>query len=129
MIKGVPVASTPNIIELKRKDTDIVLRFETEGYEPSEVILNRTYSGWIVGNLAIPMIGILGGAIDFGTGAAYKLSPTEVYIGLQKQGMREDDSSRGWEVVVVTPDTSSLYIKEKADSTQIQGFAVYQGED
>ena len=118
MIKGVPVASTPGIIELKRIDTNIVLRLEKEGYEPSEVILNRKYSGWIAGNLAIPLVGLVGGAVDFGSGAAYKLVPTEVYIDLQKQEMREDDSSREEVVVAVDPDSTSLYIEEKDDSTQ-----------
>ena len=117
MVKGILVASTPSIIEFKRKETHIVLRLEKEGYEPSEVILNRKYSGWLVGNLAIPMIGLLGGAIDFGTSAAYKLVPTEVYIDLQKQEMREDDSSREKVVVVEDPDSSSQPTFEKDAST------------
>jgi hypothetical protein len=112
-VKGIPVASTPSIIELKRKDTDTVLRFEKEDYEPGEVILNRKYSGWIAGNLAIPMVGFIGGIIDFGTGAAFKLVPAEAYIDLQKQEMREDDSSREEIVVIVGPDSSSRSIKKK----------------
>lgn len=47
-----------------------------------EVTLVQTQNGWIWGNILVG--GIIGLAIDFGTGAAYKLTPQEVNVALQE---------------------------------------------
>ena len=102
MVKGVHMATTPAVIELKRKESNIILRFEKEGYEPVEIALNRSVDGWIAGNIILG--GLIGLAIDFINGAAYKLSPSEVDAVLaeaKKQGMNLEDMSKDGVVIAV----------------------------
>ncbi len=102
IVKGVHRATTPAVIELKRNESNIILRFEKEGYEPVEVALNRSVDGWIAGNIVFG--GFIGLAIDFIDGAAYKLSPSEinaVMTDLKKQGMNLEDMSKDEVVIAV----------------------------
>ena len=79
------MATTPAVIELKRKQSNIVIRFEKKGYEPVEIALRRSVDSWVWGNVVFG--GIIGLAIDFSDGAAYKLSPAEIQAVLRKQGL------------------------------------------
>lgn len=102
IVKGVHMATTPAVIELKRSETNIILRFEKDGYEPVEIALNRSVDGWIAGNIIFG--GLIGLAIDFIDGAAYKLSPSEVDAVLaeaKKQGMNLEDMSKDGVVIAV----------------------------
>ena len=96
------MATTPAVIELKRKESNIILRFEKEGYEPVEIALNRSVDGWIAGNIIFG--GLIGLAIDFLDGAAYKLSPSEVSAALaeaKKQGMNLENLSKDGVIIAV----------------------------
>jgi hypothetical protein len=102
VVKDVQMATTPAVIELKRKEPNIVLRFEKEGYEPVEMALKRSVDGWIAGNILLG--GLIGLAVDFIDGAAYKLSPSEVDAVLAEakaQGMNLDDMSKDGVVIAV----------------------------
>ena len=108
MVKGVHMATTPAVIKLSRKESNIILRFEKEGYEPVEVALNRSVDGWIAGNIIFG--GLIGLAIDFINGAAYKLSPSEVNAAmteLEKQGMNLQNRSRDG-VVIIAVDLRAI---------------------
>jgi len=105
------MATTPAIIKLKRKDTGVILRFEKEGYKPIEVILRRGVSGWIWGNLVFSYGGPIGLAIDFITGAAYKLSPAEVHTVLQKQDLSMNNLPKD-EIIVAIDKVSVQFPKE-----------------
>ena len=83
IVMGAHKASTPAVIELSRSESNIVLRFEKDGYEPVDVAITRSVDGWIVGNIIFG--GIIGLVVDFASGAAYKLTPNEVSVNLQKQ--------------------------------------------
>lgn len=85
IVKGMEKGKTPTVISLPRGETNIVIRFEKEGYEPVEVMMNRSVD-WVIvgGGNCLIFGGILGLAIDFATGAAYTLSPSEVNAVLQK---------------------------------------------
>ncbi len=88
LVKGATMATTPAVIELSKKESNIVLRFEKDGYQPVDIALNRNVDGWIAGNIVFG--GIIGLAVDFITGGAYKLSPSEVSASmaeLKKQGV------------------------------------------
>lgn len=98
-VKGIHMATTPSIIELKRKDLDIVLRFEKDGYEPVEVALHRTMDGWVWGNVLFG--GFVGLAIDFIDGAAYKLTPAEVNAVLEKTKLSMKDLPKDGLLVAV----------------------------
>jgi len=102
IVKGVHMATTPAVIELKRKESNIVLRFEKEGYEPVKIGLNRSVDGWIAGNIIFG--GLIGLAVDFINGAAYKLSPSEVnaiLAEMKKQGMNIPNMSKDGVVIAV----------------------------
>lgn len=102
IVKGVHMATTPAVIALKRNESNIILRFEKEGYEPVEVALNRSVDGWIAGNIIFG--GLIGLAVDFISGGAYKLSPSEinaVMAELKKQGMNLEDMSKDGVVIAV----------------------------
>lgn len=83
---------TPGVINLSRAEPAVILKFEKEGYQPVEVTLIRTTDGWIWGNLFIG--GLIGIAIDYGTGAAYQLSPNEVNVTLKSLGYEEKGKSQ-----------------------------------
>ena len=68
--------TTPATLTLARLESGYRLRFEKPGYEPFDVRLKTSTNGWVWGNILIG--GLLGVAIDYGTGAAYTLSPNEV---------------------------------------------------
>jgi len=55
-VMGVHKATTPAIIEVRRKDSIIILKFEKEGYEPVEIALSRSVDGWIWGEYCIRSI-------------------------------------------------------------------------
>lgn len=96
------MATTPAVIELKRNESNIILHFEKDGYEPVEIVLNRSVDSWIAGNIIFG--GLIGLAIDFISGGAYKLSPSEVQAvlaDLKKQGMNIEDLSKDGVVVAV----------------------------
>jgi hypothetical protein len=61
---------TPCQIKLKRNQT-VNIKFEKEGCEPEMVTVVPTLSGSGV---------VLGGVIDYGTGAVYNLTPNTVVI-------------------------------------------------
>lgn len=98
LVMGAERATTPGVIELRRKDTNIVLRFEKEGYEAVEVALSRSVDGWIAGNILFG--GVIGLVVDFATGAAYKLKPSEVNAVLERKGMSIKDLLKDCDVVV-----------------------------
>ena len=100
--QGAHIGTTPAIVELPRNSTNVVLTFEKDGYEPIEIILNRKVDGWIVGNIVFG--GIIGLAVDFISGGAYKLSPAEVNAALTElkaQGFDVNEHSMDNMLVVV----------------------------
>ena len=99
IVKGVHMATTPAVIEFKRKESNIILRFEKEGYEPVEIALRRSTDGWIAGNIIFG--GLIGLAIDFINGAAYKLTPAEVNAVLEKQGINIKDLPKDGVIIAV----------------------------
>jgi hypothetical protein len=69
------VGNTPIVAKLTRKDQHVV-RIELEGYSPFETALKRSTSGWVWGNIVFG--GLIGLAVDAGTGAMYKLTPEQI---------------------------------------------------
>lgn len=80
-VNGMAMGTTPVIADLKRKDNHI-LRVSLDGYQPFEMGLTRSVSGWVWGNIVFG--GIPGLAIDAITGGLYKLSPEQVTAQLQR---------------------------------------------
>ena len=76
------VYTTPTSISLERKN-NYVLTFEKEGYESRQFQIERNIRTGIV-VLDVLFTGLIGVAVDWGTGGWYKLSPEFVNITLSK---------------------------------------------
>ena len=74
-IDNVSSGNTPVVAKLTRKDNHFV-RVELTGYQPFDMTLTRSVSGWVWGNIVFG--GLIGLAIDAIDGAFYNLSPEQV---------------------------------------------------
>ena len=110
IVRGVHMATTPAVIELKRKESNIILRFEKEGYEPVEIALKRETDAWIAGNIIFG--GVIGLIVDFSNGAAYKLSPENVQVELRELNINLDELPK--DGIVIAVDLQS--IKKQKDN-------------
>ena len=71
--------TTPATVPLSRKSNHVI-EVKKEGYEDASVAISQSPSGWLAANVLIFGVGIIiGGIIDFVTGGAYKLTPSEFY--------------------------------------------------
>ena len=77
---------TPITVKLKR-NSSYKVTFTKEGYEPITYDISQKMNGWLVGNILFG--GIIGIAVDFGTGAAYNLNPSEVNAVLTEKNVQE----------------------------------------
>lgn len=73
---------TPQTLRLPRKN-EYQVDFTIPGYQAQSVALAKGVNGWIWGNLVIGWI--VGFAVDFLTGSAYKLEPSQVNVSLVRQ--------------------------------------------
>lgn len=88
-VNDAPVGVTPAFVDVPRRDPDLELRLEKDGYEPATLPLERSRSGWIAGNVllagvpfndygvgqwvgAMAMYGVLGWLQDVRSGGGYK---------------------------------------------------------
>lgn len=71
--------TTPSQIKLQRKN-DYIVTISKAGYQTQVIPLNSVLSGWLAGNLVFG--GLIGGAIDLSSGAAYTLTPEKISIAL-----------------------------------------------
>lgn len=68
IVDGQDRGTVPQVVSLKRSQTHTI-RIEAPGYAPYEAVLDGSVSGWVFGNIALG--GLIGLAVDFGTGAIY----------------------------------------------------------
>jgi hypothetical protein len=105
-VDGQPQGTTPAVVNLKRKDLHTV-RLELEGYQPVDIALTRKVSGWVWGNIIFG--GLIGLAVDAGTGGMYKLTPEQVVATLPATvGTLRSDAL--YVVLVDKPKTEWAYI-------------------
>ena len=81
-VDGTGSGVTPTVAELSRK-TSHRIELLLNGYKPYEVVLEPSFNGATMGNLAIG--GIIGLAVDGSTGAGNTLHPEKVDAVLQKR--------------------------------------------
>jgi len=70
---------TPTSVELKR-DQNHTFVFHKDGYQDTSATVTSGTSGWVWGNLLAG--GIIGGVVDFATGAAYKFSDDTLTVNM-----------------------------------------------
>ncbi len=78
-IDGITTIQTPGQVKLKRGKDHVVV-VEKEGYETAQLLIDHEFSWWVVGNALFG--GLIGLAVDFGTGGAYNLEPDSVNLTL-----------------------------------------------
>ncbi|MDU1904207.1 MAG: PEGA domain-containing protein [Dysgonomonas sp.] len=66
----------PVSAKLKRKDKHSIV-IELDGYQPYELVLERKFNAWFIGNILLG--GLIGVIVDPITGAMYKLTPDQVH--------------------------------------------------
>lgn len=118
IVRGVHMATTPAVIELKRKESNIVLRFEKEGYEPVEIALKRGTDSWIAGNIIFG--GVIGLIVDFANGAAYKLSPENVQVELRELNISPDGLPKDGIIIAVDLQSLEKEKENKKDKDMIE---------
>lgn len=102
-IDGEDRGTTPQKVDLKRKENHVV-KIELAGYQPHEIKLTKKVNGWVWGNIIFG--GLIGLAIDAGTGAMYKLSQEEINVQLVKGNASIINDEDGMYVtVVLAPDS------------------------
>lgn len=77
---GEITVKSPSVVNIKRSRGHTVF-CELTGYHPASAALGSGISGWVWGDLLFG--GLIGLAIDLGTGGAYKLKPDNVQLTLQ----------------------------------------------
>ena len=77
LVDNQPVGSTPTVVPLSRKDNHTI-RIELKGFEPHEIVLTKSVSGWMAGNAVLCVAGVVGIAVDALTGSMWKLTPDHV---------------------------------------------------
>lgn len=73
--------NTPSTVRLPRKN-EYQITITMPGYQPQSTALTKGVNGWIWGNLLFGWI--VGFAVDFLTGSAYKLEPALVQVTMQR---------------------------------------------
>ena len=89
---------TPFVAKLSRKDSHII-HITADGYQPADLTLTRSVSGWVWGNLLFG--GLIGLAVDAITGGLYKLTPDQLNATLAKQSASVAPTKDGFYVVLV----------------------------
>jgi len=79
-IDGTKQVQTPASLKLKRGKNHLIT-FEKAGYRSKTIAIDHELSGWVWGNVLLG--GLIGLAIDFGSGGAYKLEPNTVMVTLE----------------------------------------------
>ncbi len=75
-LNGIPRGETPLNLSLNR-DEDYVVKISMPGYQSYSTIIHHHVSAWAWGDLVFG--GIIGLAIDYGTGSLYYLTPEQVH--------------------------------------------------
>ncbi len=83
---GRQTQTTPALFTVNRKDPAIRVEVSKEGYETSKFQMSKGLNLWTLGNVIWGLFGgIIGVAVDAGTGAISKHEPSEVNVNLVKE--------------------------------------------
>ena len=80
VVNGFQRLKTPAVIELSRKESH-QLQISLEGYHREDVEIVKVSNGMVAGNILAG--GLVGLAVDYSSGAAYRLVPEVVQITLR----------------------------------------------
>lgn len=104
-IDNIQSGTTPVFAKLRRKENHVV-RISLAGFQPTDLTLTSSVSGWVWGNIAIG--GLIGLAVDAISGGMYKLSPEELSAALSStSAARVTQGADGLYVIVALKPESS----------------------
>jgi hypothetical protein len=103
--------TTPVFSKLRRKENHVV-RIALPGYQPMDLTLTSSVSGWVWGNVAIG--GLIGLAVDAISGGMYKLSPEEISaaLGATSAGTATKSGDGIYVVVVLKPEENWVKVAQ-----------------
>ncbi len=88
------------------KGSDYTVRIELAGYQSEEIPIRRNVTGWFWGNILLG--GIIGMAIDYGTGNMWAHTPTAVNFDLSKVSSLPDTIMIEYPVTLLMADGSQV---------------------
>jgi len=99
-VDGQPAGETPLVTRvIRRKRHEIRVRLD--GYEEQLLVTERKSNDAVVDNVFI--VGLLGVAIDYMSGAAYRVSPAHIMFRLEPIGKKGRDDSTGTGAAATQP--------------------------
>jgi uncharacterized protein YceK len=110
-IDNLQSGTTPVFSKLRRKENHVV-RIELSGYQPMDLALTSSVSGWVWGNVAIG--GLIGLAVDAISGGMYKLSPEELSaaFGVTSAGTVTKSGNGIYVIVVLKPESNWVKVAQ-----------------
>jgi len=112
-IDNLQSGTTPVFSKLRRKENHVV-SISLAGYQPMDLTLTSSVSGWVWGNIAIG--GLVGLAVDAISGGMYKLSPEELSAALGAISARTITKSGDgiYVVAVLKPEANWVKVAQLA---------------
>jgi uncharacterized protein YceK len=110
-IDNLQSGTTPVFSKLRRKENHVV-RISLAGYQPLDLTLTSSVSGWVWGNVAIG--GLVGLAVDAISGGMYKLSPTELSAALSvgSAGIVKKSDDGVYVIAVLKPEANWVKVAQ-----------------
>jgi hypothetical protein len=110
-IDNLQAGTTPVFSKLRRKENHVV-RISLPGYQPMDLTLTSSVSGWVWGNVAIG--GLIGLAVDAISGGMYKLSPEELSaaLGTGSAGTVTRNGDGMYVIVVLKPEANWVKVAQ-----------------
>jgi hypothetical protein len=110
-IDNLQSGTTPVFSKLRRKENHVV-RISLAGYQPMDLTLTSSVSGWVWGNIAIG--GLVGLAVDAISGGMYKLSPVELSaaLGSNSAGTVRKNGDGIYVIVVLKPEANWVRVAQ-----------------
>jgi hypothetical protein len=110
-IDSMQFGTTPVFSKLRRKENHVV-RISLPGYQPTDLTLTSSVSGWVWGNVVIG--GLIGLAVDAISGGMYKLSPTELSaaLGASSAGTLTKNADGIYVIVVLKPEANWVKVAQ-----------------
>ena len=136
---------SPAIAKIRRRREGADVSIEKEGYKTEKIHLKSQMSGWVMGNMAIFIVGMAFGGVDFMTGGAYNYDPDIISLQLTPTNNRPRPknsllSGKPTSLIVTTYLTSNNWfpfseqemlsaVRDKAISALSQSGLFHFGED
>ena len=108
-VNGTDYGQTPVTVELPRRNNHTI-SVSLSGYENFQIIVDRKWSKWAIGNLVLG--GPIGLIIDHSTGGMYRLEKSQIVAQLESRGITdvEVDDETVYVTVTLEPQEDWEYI-------------------